>query len=354
MDAVQKANSGHPGHADGAGAARLRPLHAGHAAHTRPTRTGTTATASSSAPATPRCSCTHCLHLSGLRPHPRRPQELPPARQSRTPATPSTATPPASRSRPARSARASRNAVGFALARAHLAATFNRALAGDRRPLHVLRSPATATWRRASPARPASLAGHLGLGKLIAFYDDNHISIEGDTDLASPTTSASATRPTAGRSTELETTRRSERIEAALEEAKSVTDRPSLIILPHAHRLRHPQQAGHRRRARRAARRGRDQADQGGLRLSRTRSRSSSPTRSPSMFAGVRSAATRAEAEWDERLRGLRGPSTPTSPPSSSDHPPPRAEAARRSRTRPRRSRPATSPSPPARPRARR
>ena len=30
----------------------------------------------------------------------------------------------------------------------------------------------------------ASLAGHLGLGKLIAFYDDNHITIEGATDLA--------------------------------------------------------------------------------------------------------------------------------------------------------------------------
>ena len=29
-----------------------------------------------------------------------------------------------------------------------------------------------------------SLAGHLGLGRLIAFYDDNHISIEGDTELA--------------------------------------------------------------------------------------------------------------------------------------------------------------------------
>ena len=30
----------------------------------------------------------------------------------------------------------------------------------------------------------SSLAGHLGLGKLIAFYDDNHISIEGDTALS--------------------------------------------------------------------------------------------------------------------------------------------------------------------------
>ena len=33
-------------------------------------------------------------------------------------------------------------------------------------------------------ARRRSLAGHLGLGRLIAFYDDNHISIEGDTALA--------------------------------------------------------------------------------------------------------------------------------------------------------------------------
>ena len=30
----------------------------------------------------------------------------------------------------------------------------------------------------------SSIAGHLGLGKLIGFYDDNHISIEGDTELA--------------------------------------------------------------------------------------------------------------------------------------------------------------------------
>jgi transketolase len=30
----------------------------------------------------------------------------------------------------------------------------------------------------------SSLAGHLGLGRLISFYDQNHISIEGDTALA--------------------------------------------------------------------------------------------------------------------------------------------------------------------------
>ena len=30
----------------------------------------------------------------------------------------------------------------------------------------------------------ASLAGHLGLGRLICVYDDNHITIDGDTTLA--------------------------------------------------------------------------------------------------------------------------------------------------------------------------
>ena len=75
------------------------------------------------------------------------------------------------------------NAVGMAIAERMLAARFNTAtrtvidhrtycLAGDGDMMEGVTSEA------------ASLAGHLGLGKLIVFYDSNHITIEGSTELA--------------------------------------------------------------------------------------------------------------------------------------------------------------------------
>jgi transketolase len=74
-------------------------------------------------------------------------------------------------------------AVGMAVTEAHLAATFNRpgfpmidnytyVLCGD------------GCLMEGISAEAASLAGHLGLGKLILFYDQNHVSIDGSTDLA--------------------------------------------------------------------------------------------------------------------------------------------------------------------------
>ncbi len=75
------------------------------------------------------------------------------------------------------------NAVGMAIAERMLAAKFNTpkrtvidhstyVLAGD------------GDMMEGVTAEAASLAGHLGLGKLIVFYDSNHITIEGKTDLA--------------------------------------------------------------------------------------------------------------------------------------------------------------------------
>ena len=75
------------------------------------------------------------------------------------------------------------NAVGMAMAERHLAARYNQpeqtivdhhtyVMCGDGDMMEGVASEA------------ASLAGHLGLGKLICIYDDNRISIEGGTELA--------------------------------------------------------------------------------------------------------------------------------------------------------------------------
>jgi transketolase len=73
-------------------------------------------------------------------------------------------------------------AVGMAMAEAHLGAIFNR-------PGHTIVDHYTYVFcsdgdlMEGVSHEAASLAGHLGLGKLISVYDDNHISIEGPTEL---------------------------------------------------------------------------------------------------------------------------------------------------------------------------
>lgn len=76
----------------------------------------------------------------------------------------------------------------------------------------------------------ASLAGHWGLGKLIALYDDNKISIDGDTDI-------SFTEDVAARfealgwhvQTVQDGNTDIEGLRSAISSAQSVTDKPSLI-----------------------------------------------------------------------------------------------------------------------------
>ncbi len=75
------------------------------------------------------------------------------------------------------------NAVGMAIAERFLAEIFNR-------PGHPIVDHYTyglcsdGDLMEGVSHEAASLAGHLGLGKLIFIYDDNHITIEGDTELA--------------------------------------------------------------------------------------------------------------------------------------------------------------------------
>jgi transketolase len=75
------------------------------------------------------------------------------------------------------------NGVGMAIAEAHLAAEYK----GENINLvdhHVYAIVTDGDLMEGVASEAASLAGHLHLGKLIYLYDDNHISIDGPTDLS--------------------------------------------------------------------------------------------------------------------------------------------------------------------------
>jgi transketolase len=75
------------------------------------------------------------------------------------------------------------NGVGFALAERMLAAQFNKP-GLDLVDHHTYAIVSDGDLMEGISHEAASIAGHLGLGKLIYLYDDNQITIEGGTDLA--------------------------------------------------------------------------------------------------------------------------------------------------------------------------
>ncbi len=77
----------------------------------------------------------------------------------------------------------------------------------------------------------AELAGHLGLGKLTWIWDDNHITIEGDTALARSADQALRFQAYGWHVIHVHDGNDLEAMDLALEEAKRETERPSLIVL---------------------------------------------------------------------------------------------------------------------------
>eukprot|EP01023_Acetabularia_acetabulum_P011486 TRINITY_DN1529_c0_g1_i3.p1 TRINITY_DN1529_c0_g1~~TRINITY_DN1529_c0_g1_i3.p1 ORF type:complete len:737 (-),score=195.55 TRINITY_DN1529_c0_g1_i3:200-2323(-) len=122
------------------------------------------------------------------------------------------------------------NAVGIALTEANLAARFNKP---DCQPIvdfytYVLAGDGCMMEGVSNEA--CSLAGHWGLGKLIVFYDDNKISIDGNTDI-SFTEDVCARYEALGWHVQhvAEGNTDLEGIRAAVANAKAVSDKPSLI-----------------------------------------------------------------------------------------------------------------------------
>src|SRR3990172_9583540 len=122
------------------------------------------------------------------------------------------------------------NAVGMAAAEAHLAALFNRE--GHRVVDHH-------TWFICSDGdlmegishEAASFAGHFGLGKLIGFYDDNRISIDGSTDLTYSDDAGRRFEAYGWHVQRVADVNDLDAVEGAIAAARDETRRPSLIIL---------------------------------------------------------------------------------------------------------------------------
>ena len=121
-------------------------------------------------------------------------------------------------------------AVGMALAEAHLAARYNR---DDLRVVdhftYVIASDGDLMEGVSSEA--SSLAGHLGLGKLIVLYDDNGISIDGPTSI---TFSEDVPARYRAYGWDVRSVADGNDVDAllhAITQAKAVGDRPSLIAV---------------------------------------------------------------------------------------------------------------------------
>ncbi|MCA9944697.1 MAG: transketolase [Anaerolineales bacterium] len=119
------------------------------------------------------------------------------------------------------------NAVGMALAERWLAARFNR-------PGHAIVNHHTyviagdGDLMEGVSQEAASLAGHLGLSKLVVLYDDNHITIDGNTDIAF-TEDVMARFAAYGWHTQHVDGHDPLAVKAAIETAKGEAERPSII-----------------------------------------------------------------------------------------------------------------------------
>ena len=122
------------------------------------------------------------------------------------------------------------NAVGMAIGERMLAARFNR-------PGHTVVDHDTyviagdGDLMEGVSAEAASLAGNLHLGKLIAFYDDNHITIEGSTDLAFCESVPDRFRAYGWSVLQIADGNDLQEIDTVIAEARSEPDHPTLVVV---------------------------------------------------------------------------------------------------------------------------
>ena len=120
------------------------------------------------------------------------------------------------------------NGVGMAIAQRHLAARYNRP-GFELFNYHIYSICGDGDMMEGVSSEAASLAGHLGLGNLIYLYDDNHISIEGNTDITFDEDVAKRFEAYNWHVQVLEDANDIDAVSKAVQSAKEETSRPSLI-----------------------------------------------------------------------------------------------------------------------------
>jgi len=227
MDAVQKADSGHPGTP-----MALAPL--GYVLFTRTMRHDP------SDPNWPNrdrfiLSCGHasmllysCLYLTG---YDLTLDDLKQFRQweSKTPGHPEVHFTPGVETTTGPLGQGVGNAVGMAVAEAHLAATFNKA---DNKVVdhYTYFICSDGDLMEGVSHEAASFAGHFKLGKLIGFYDDNNITIDGSTELTFTDDTSKRFEAYGWQVLHISDVNDLDQIQAAIGEAQSDTERPTLVV----------------------------------------------------------------------------------------------------------------------------
>ena len=133
------------------------------------------------------------------------------------------------------------NAVGMAVAEAHMGAVFNR----EQKIIdhHTYFIASDGDMMEGVSHEAASFAGHVKLGKLIGFYDDNHITIEGNTDLTFSDDTGLRFEAYGWHVQHVADVNDLAALNRAIDAAKAETSRPSLIVVrshigygsPHKH-----------------------------------------------------------------------------------------------------------------------
>ena len=120
------------------------------------------------------------------------------------------------------------NAIGFAVAEAHLAATFNRETHGviDHYTWFIA---GDGCLQEGISHEVASFAGHQKLGKIIGFWDDNSITIDGRTDLSSSDDVAKRFASYGWQVLHISNVNDQSQIDAVIADAKADTTRPTLV-----------------------------------------------------------------------------------------------------------------------------